>query len=535
MADGWFDPNNKDGVSLGNMSLMDALGLALGGGSYLAQAMQMNKQIGMARNMAADLNTTDPMQGPQQDGSTVPAQVSPYALLAAPVKQAAMAHLQMLDMPGAQKLLDEASIPKLGEGQILGPNGVTTAPGYLPTVYNTTQTQQMAKDYLAPDGNGGVARLPGYDRAMGNSELSKALGQNMMTLGADGIAPIPGAVSAQSAFAGGKAGAEAGARFPYDVALANVRALSDARYRPVPLRTGDIMSPDLSNLMGVASSASPTTAAAGGTPAGGLLSLGGAFQPPAPQPSPQQSQLPATQNPAAPAGLGGSGVRFTQLPGGGTVAINNSGPQIAGDTELSKITAEQMKPILADANDAQQALQQLQVMKANAPSAIFGLGDEARLDMRKLGQQIGFLGVGPNDPAIRSSEEIDKASNALSNTLGSRSDSALAVAQKSIPNRSNSQAGFLGNISSVEQRAQRAIDRRDAAQDFLAKNGNLNGFAEQFDNTNPPSMYSNRVTGQADSGSTPTLSSAPTNADLQHTAMKYGLSVDQVKQRLGMK
>ncbi|MTJ81729.1 MAG: hypothetical protein F8N37_12025 [Telmatospirillum sp.] len=177
----WFDPNNTDGLRLDNMGFWDFVGLALGKGDYLNAANQYNRQLGVAQNLASQIQ--DPAQGPMDDGTTVPgSQGSPYALLAPPVKQAAMQHLRLLDVPGAQKIIDEASIPKLGEGQVLGPNGVTTAQGYLQSVYDANQAQQMAQDYLRPDGQGGVARVSGYDPAQQRTAYATEYGKSQGSL-----------------------------------------------------------------------------------------------------------------------------------------------------------------------------------------------------------------------------------------------------------------------------------------------------------------------------------------------------------------
>ncbi|MDR3439885.1 hypothetical protein [Telmatospirillum sp.] len=143
---GWMDPDNNDGVTLGNMSLADVIGLGLGKEGYLMQALQMQRQKNYAGALAGALSAppagsptnldqvltngaaaqgrTDPT-----DGTTLAALPSPtlaaqlqqpkaqglagvYQDQMTPQQQASVqAHLSMLDVPGALKMIDDITSP----------------------------------------------------------------------------------------------------------------------------------------------------------------------------------------------------------------------------------------------------------------------------------------------------------------------------------------------------------------------------------------------------------------------------------------
>ena len=325
--------------------------------------------------------------------------------------------------------------------------------------------------------------------------------------------PIAGANPALAANAGAIKGAESAAALPSQIALSGVDAANKLRYSVPETKPGNtpLLSPQAAGVMGITGGPSPAPVAVPRPPVSTVPLPAPAMQ--APPGSPQGAAMPPAAAPAAPPVAPGpqgavqppaqaAGTTFAQMPGGGYQGVNTAGPELAGQTTKQQAQSQQYADILKDATSAEQGLQQLQIMKANAPNGIFGTGADLRLD--------GLRTINPSSPSVKASEEIDKAAAALALAQGNRSDSQLSTAKDATPHRGLSQNGFLGNIDSTAQRFQRSIDMRDQANQWLTTHPNLDGFTEAFNASNPPSMYAARVTGQTGQPAAPGAPVQPT-------------------------
>lgn len=159
------------------------------------------------------------------------------------------------------------------------------------------------------------------------------------------------------------------------------------------------------------------------------------------------------------------------------------------EKDIAKDFAKDLSAMRAEAESAVRAQAALEAMRNAHPKVYFGNGADAKLWAAKLAEDT--IGIGAKD-RIMASEEFDKNAAVLAAELGSRgtgSDAHLANATKANPSRALSSAGAKEIMDAATLRNQRLIDKANAATEWFKKNGDLLGFAQQFEKDFPTANY----------------------------------------------
>lgn len=216
-----------------------------------------------------------------------------------------------------------------------------------------------------------------------------------------------------------------------------------------------------------------------------------------------------------------------------------------GDEAFAKELAKEQAKMYASSEEAAgisgSLLDVVQRMKGILPNIRTGAGAGAEA---AVGSGMKAFGMDPQswglmDPAkaeefqAGASQSVGMIRQVLKFPASGFSDADRMMLEKAMAGLNKNPDANLAILDAAEKVAQRSQERLVAMDKWLETKKNLNGFNAYWTDYNRKNPLFKKA--PSPDGAKPSAANSPTQKDLEYTALKHGITVEEVKSRLGLK